>query len=290
MAIPAAGTLTRMITREGRNLPLLTFDSFQEAITCAESDYDVTHGRGASRNTNFSYKEILTHSFEEALTLAREGWPEGRKQAQRFINRLDVSGRIAKPEIIYDVVGNCGIDMGRFVMGDPECVMDMIDSSEESIRNSEGGKIIHLVYNISASAGISADIMMRRGAATMALVDALETAGRRVEITIVDQNQSYEWRATAKAPGCSMQIDQLAFAFVHPSMLRRFGFSITAQCGKEGLDATFRAYGRVANRPFGDIFMPGMTYGDPAWETDASAIAWINQILREQGVELEGDK
>lgn len=289
MHIPATGRLTRMKIAGGKDIPLLSFDSFQEAITCATSDYDVTRGRGASRKTNFSYHQILTRSFEEALTLAREGWPEGRKQAERFIKHLDVSGRIAKPEIIYDVIGNCGIDMGRYVMGDPECVMDMIDSSEESILNSEGGKIIHIVYNISASAGIDGSIMQRRGAATMALVDALESAGRRVEVTIVDQNDYYEWRAIAKAPGCSMQIDQLAFAFVHPSMLRRFGFSITAQCGKEGLDATFKGYGRVANRPFGDIFMPGMTYGDPAWETDASAIAWITQILREQGIELEGE-
>ena len=287
---PNLGRLSRIRAKQRYgdpiDIPLLEFDSFQEAVTASMSDYEVTHGGGHARKSSFRYADIQTRTFDEAIQLAQKGWPEGLKKAEGMAKQLDVTGRIAKPEIVYDVVGNCGFDMGRFVTGDPECVMDWRES-EEATENSMRGKVIHLVFNISASCGVEGEVLVRRGAAAMELIDALETAGRRVEVTIIEQCEQFEYRIIAKNAHQHLQMDQLAFATMHPSMLRRIGFSLTALCGEEGLQATKWNYGSPASRPFGDIYMPAAHMDGAQWHSDASAIKWVLRMLKEQGVELE---
>jgi len=277
---PACG---RLLNADSQR-PLLLLDSFSDCLAVALSDYDVKHCSGASRKLDRD-SWAGTATFEDAVKLAVNGWPEGREQASKFISRLNISGRVIRPEIVYDVTGEGGVDISRYLVGDPECVMDFAESEQTHSMNN--GPIVQIVYNISASCGIDPSRMMRRGAATMALVDALESAGKRVELTVVDQNDYYEWRATVKHTDAALQIDQLAFALVNPAMLRRIAFSITGQCGRRGWQAAQSGYGRVANYPYGDIFLPGMTSSDPAWNTDESATAWILRLLAEQGVELE---
>jgi hypothetical protein len=278
--------LSKIIDANGREIDSLSFDSFHEAITAARSDFDVTAARGSSRRESSGAAWDANTSFDGAILLAEKGWPEGRDMMAAFASKLDVSGMVAKPEIVYDVIGNGGIDMGRYMTGEPECMIDWLET-DVPLHERIGGKIIHIVVNMAASAGISANIMQRRGAAVMALVDALEQAGKRVDITLVECCAEFQISIPIKSAEYQPQADQIAFALVHPAMLRRIGFSLTAQCGEGGLNCAKGHYGVPSNNPHGDLYIPSAYYGDDQWSSDTKALAWVKQILTEQGVTLE---
>jgi hypothetical protein len=271
-------------------IDVLTFEDFTDAIRAAESDIDTKIGSGASRREEDSHW-AGTKDFPSAMRLATEGWPEGQDHVARFAKRIDVSGRVTKPEIIYDVTGNGGFDMGRVLAGVPECAMEWAES-EQILESKMHGKIVHIGFNFCVSAGVSREIIERRGAVVLALCNALETAGRRVEITAqygsaAAYGNGFEIYIPLKAAGYQPQEDQLAFALVHGSMLRRIGFSLVPQCGANGRRESKRGYGLPTDNPFGDIYIPGALYGNSDWSSDANAIKWMLRVLREQGVELD---
>ena len=221
------------------------------------------------------------------MALVQNGWPEGRDRMQGFASKLDVTGQIAKPDITFDVTGTGGIDMGRFVTGEPECMIEWVET-DIPVDSVQGGKIVHIVYNCAVSGGIDADIIMRRGAATMALIDALEMAGKRVDLTVTLTAHQYHIEIPVKSALFQPQTDQIAFTLVHPAMLRRFMFSLIAQCGEGGLHAAKGGgYGTPYNYPHGDIYVPSAAFGSPQWNTDTAALEWIKKTLVEQGITLE---
>lgn len=274
----------RMILN-GRDVPAMRFTSFQQAVEAAKSDFDVTHCHGSSRKHHGEPEWDLGWGFNKAIKLAHEGWPEGHSQVRRFADRLDVSGRVAKPEVFYDVTGDAGIDMGRFMQGEPECFMDWRET-ETPIESHNRGKIVQIVFNFSASAGVTADVLCRRGASCMALIDALETAGRRVELIGQIATHEYFIEIPLKDAIYQPQEDQIAYALVAPAFFRRLGFSLIAQCGPEGAECARGGYGMPSNHPTGDIYFPAAIWGQSEWSSDRLAMEWIERILKEQGVEL----
>lgn len=281
---------------KGFPIDILTFEDFTDALRYAELDVDTKIGGNASRAEEDGRDRWSgTKDFPSALRLAREGWPEGHDHVAQFAKRIDVSGRITKPEIIYDVTGDGGIDMGRVMAGIPESMMDWEETDE--VRESRmHGKIVHIGFNFCVSAGVERKIIERRGAVVLALCNALETAGRRVEITAQygsslasfgAGDDGFEIYIPLKSPSYQPQEDQLVFALAHGSMLRRIGFSLVPQCGENGQSASRGGYGSPSDVPFGDIYIPGALYGNPDWNSDAAAVRWMERMLREQGIELE---
>lgn len=264
----------------------LEFAENRKAVS-ADPDYQRSH------DTSGSYPEFCrTRDFAHALELARYGWPEGVAAAKPLTDALfdKVTSLVEREEVLHDVVGS-SIDIGAYLNGDPECWTRM----ESHIVDGNSPRIFRLVYNASASAGITPDTMIGKGAAIAALVKALEFAGHRVEVWCIPWAGSshkygsgrpeHETRVLVKAADQDLDFGRLVFALAHPSTVRRLGFACLEA------DRTIKTLGKGYGRPAdceeserGDIYIGRSFYGEPQWTDAQSVIAWILETLKTQGV------
>jgi hypothetical protein len=151
--------------------------------------------------------------------------------------------------------------------------------------------IVRIGFETVVSAGEQVDSIMRRGAAIGALIDALESHNIRCEVTAVardckcyamgDETAGYVlFETIIKAAEAPLDLDRLAFAVAHPSMLRRITFAVL-----ETLPANIRKhigvpgpYGSVieSDAPGYDVFVRSKTLA--TW-TPATALALVNATL-----------
>ena len=182
-----------------------------------------------------------------------------------------------------------GIDVARFCAGEPECWTDVVQHEA-----SGPSRVLRLVVGGFVSCGIDAAVFTRRGAAILSLVELLERAGRRVEVTLTFALATYssvpelEFRVRLKDAEQPIDVPRLAFAIANPATFRRLCFA--AMEGTEGIGvACARAQysrGGLQCTERGDIYLPQATLGESQWATPASAQAWVLAELQRLGVEL----
>jgi hypothetical protein len=100
-----------------------------------------------------------------------------------------------------------------------------------SKKTAHGRPYVHLFVPISYSAGVEAETAFNRGCAIVAVVDALETAGCRVKITLtrsstVAKSDNLIMRFMVKDYQDRLDIDQLIFTAAHPAFFRRIVFAL----------------------------------------------------------------
>lgn len=241
-----------------------------------------------------------TPTFEAAMALATGGWAEGRDEIERLraelVGRLE--GQLRQQELVLDVQGLC-MDMGLVTEGAPECWLDARDTDERRA----GGRIVRVVMDGVVSCAIGHDTIRARGAAVAALCDLLESVGRRVELTLM-------WPLSARGGGDKaliaaytpvkqadepLQVDQLAFALMHPSMLRRVVMGAWESLPEDvrqvlRITAPDSLYGYPTTVEVeADITVPSAPAWQSQWLSVKAAQKWLQQSLRAQGIELEQD-
>jgi hypothetical protein len=239
-----------------------------------------------------------TPTWEAAMELALKGWPEGVTKLEKIrapmIEKL--MPVILKPEIQYELVGTGGLDMGRVMSGMPDPFMEWQDS--ETPVFGSGRQLVRIVLNCAVSAGVDSDVIVSRGAAVAALVDALEAAGRRVSVVIAEavsnfnRGENVTIMLLLKRPDAPLSIDTLTFAFAHPSMLRRLMFAAQERLPDADIrrDYGFQRggyYGMPTDlkpEEHGDIYLGAMRYGDPNFNSPEAARTWVLETLKAQGV------
>lgn len=271
-------------------------DQWQNPLDAAGEDWTAQGDRRASMNKDYS--SFAGATWQEALKMSREGWPEGLKQVEKFRTKLEDSlrGLIPILETYFDVTGDF-LDIGRYVTGEPEVFGELVDTGLR-IEASQP-RIIRLVANIATSAAIGHDTIMTRGAAICALVDMLERHGYRVQIDLVDAigrgGVYFEQRTRCKESGEVLQLDKLVFLLAHPASQRRIAFGVQEHVKQAwrrslGISDSGSGYGQVVEAwDKGDIYMAQISsYRD--WSEDV-AIAWIKSQLKRQGIyaETEGE-
>lgn len=240
----------------------------------------------ASHNNPKSFTQ--TKTFDEAVQLLRGGWTDGLRKIAELSEKVTAAIGAPAPEMqmVPDVQGGA-VDMGAYLAGEPE---SMTTWFEEPGNN----KIVHFAINMSASAGVGANSLLARGAVIAATIDALESAGNRCVVDVMN-SVSHNWRFTTivriKDAQDPLDMERLAFAVAHPSMLRRLTFghyeNETAEA-RGNIGQTF-GYGMPMGIPEqfrGDVNIEKML-GDEPWPIQravSTAIAWMKQA----GIELEG--
>jgi hypothetical protein len=173
---------------------------------------------------------------------------------------------------------------------EPECWIQY-----EPVLVDAPGKVLRLVFNICASAGISPDTIIAKGAVVAALVILLERAGFRIAVEIVNAIRGsieHEMWVPVKSADQDLDLPRLVFALAHPSMLRRIWVA-----HQETLSPNVRAAVCIPggggtpieckpeNR--GDIYIGRSMLGEPQWTDTQSTTRWVVSELKKQGVQIQ---
>ena len=256
------------------------FGSWTEFLAYVENTPPVwgTYLR-ASNKSGSTFSGVA--SFQAALDLAHNGWPEGRDKLVAAMATTN-KPRGTRHQVTYDVGGSLP-DIARYVAGDPEY---MITFGEDTVSRKP---VVRIVFNAGASAYVRAETIINRGAATLSYADELETAGYSVEIYLVMVSEAGNSRYTVQFPiklaGEAMDLDRMAFVMAHPALLRRLIFR-AFECRPESkfMNAYTSTYG-IPSRPTKDElegggYVPeigGLGVGD--WSTMESSIEVVRKGL-----------
>lgn len=231
-----------------------------------------------------------TESFQDAVTLARKGWPEGVQEIEHIKSATwrEMSSLIVHPEMRYREEPGIAVDIPRFLNGEPQHWIDVRDL----VREGMGRNVLRFVYNISAGSTVSPQIITAKGATVAALINLLELSGVQVQLDCVLTAEGWnrdtlEVYITVKPADQMLDMFTLALAIAHPSTLRRFGFAIMESLEKDiadelGVGSTYGEPGRPTET--GDLYIAAATAQDKMWLNETEAREWIITTMKQQGV------
>lgn len=203
-----------------------SFDSLSAfALQARDGEVQAKH---RCESIDGSYDFTATFDFDEAVSMALEGWKAQREAFTTPINLADVEG--AQFSTTFDVTGSY-VDVGRFLTGEPECMVSPVVVAHKPI--------VRIAMNLAISAFTQTEDIIRCGAITLGLIDHLTAHGYGVEvigyyrIESVDHERRHSSTTaiTIKRSDAPLDIDAMAFLVAHPSAFRRLGFRLMEQQG-----------------------------------------------------------
>lgn len=233
-----------------------------------------------------------SEDFPASLKLAEEGWDEGTAKVKAAVLRdfTAVSDKIERPHYVYDVEGS-DVDVARYLSGEPEVWLH----EEVRITEGPGRRVFDLVVNCAVSSGVSAETIMQRGAAIVALIQAMELAGHGVSLTLQARIKSWASESgrievplkTADQP---VDLPRLAFALVHPSAFRRHIFAAMERLPLTN-ELNVGPHGNYGQPDEGkaegaQLYFGGAHLRSRDWSNPKVVDAWIVSTLKEQGITL----
>lgn len=170
------------------------------------------------------YSWTGSQSMDDALSIARNGWKAGVDMAKAALDILQAD-HVTNRQRTYGIAGG-RVNVGKMLSGNP---LHMTHRARQP-----GKKIITLYVQFWMASGIEAEQAGIRAAVVAAISDLLETNGYSTEIIAVGTNTysnsklSCQIAVKLKAAGEALSLNDLVFAFGHPSMLRRFAFALAS--------------------------------------------------------------
>lgn len=236
-------------------------------------------------------------SYAAAVKMVNNGgYLSALPLVENFVRKVETDfGKASSPafDFSYQVAGQ-EVDMGRYVAGDPECMMLPVP-----IHVMKTGRIIKLVVPITTSASTDKEEILKRGASVMALVDILWRLQHPAEIWASYSCHGYggtnraSYNVKVQGANDSKDKGRVMFALAHPMMLRRlffayadtrpdeevraFGFKGTGGYGGPSYSSVKEDMDGYANNV---IIVPDlMTYGSERvdWLDDAACVRWISE-------------
>lgn len=170
------------------------------------------NGRGA---TSFAFSG--THDLEEAIDIARNGWPEGVEHTEEIINRISVPH--AKRRTRTNGVAGGAVNVGRMLSGNPLHMVRRV--------RLEGKRNTTIFVDFGSASRLSKDTLIIRAIAVAAMVDVTENAGYSCEVVAVNcLRNAHQITVTLKSAGENLNLNDLIFGLGHPSFLRRLSFVV----------------------------------------------------------------
>ena len=276
----------------------LRYHQWSEFVAACEGSTDFPTNMRASRDEGRN--DWASGSWEDAIEALHNGWSSVRPEIDAMTEAIEDEIRdklVSGFREVYDVAGG-GVDIGRFMSGDPDSMVTLIPMSQP-----KQGRVTTILVNVGFSAGVSETEIKRRGAAICALIESLERVNMTVELWCEEVVAHTDRRVHStssilvrvKPATETLDMDKVMFAVACPMMLRRAIFSL-----QECQDATYRreigiggGYGHPENvtkdaksvcEP--DITLDLMGY-DSRMRTGADAVQWVRDNLSKIGVWAE---
>ncbi len=225
-------------------------------------------------------------TFEDAVKLSREGWPEGRRNLMAAIAEAQAAPRIS-PAITMDVAGAYPI-AALAAAGDP-CSMVDLSPVEDRVR-----PIVRLVIQRGGSSAYSAQEFTNYGAAVLSYVEGLEGAGYRCEIVASFAadltNLRHMLSVTVKRAEEPIEMDRLAYVLTHTAFFRRIAFAVKESTPGVA-EALGSSYGHSRSPEAGvetdpdQIIIPGVNIAKPGsneLKTARAALEKLGPVIEEQ--------
>jgi hypothetical protein len=215
------------------------FDSLGDYVRHAESN--PTKGSSDAKRDG---AWAGTDSLAEACELAIHGWDEKRPDVDKLFAQLetDIASAMDEPFMTYYAHSGDSVDMGRYMSGDPECMVDYVTEPQARM-----GRVVRVIINGAMSCSISADDIVRRGVAVVALLDVIHKLGVGVELAVempvTSDNTKYSTVVKLHDSSEMLDINNMMYAVCHPSMLRRLAFGAIEQMPAEMFPSYRHGYG-----------------------------------------------
>ena len=141
--------------------------------------------------------------------------------------------------------------------------------------------------------------MAAKGATVSSLIELLELAGNRVELTLLPHpstqggvNRGFlAWqKVIVKQAEQPLDLGRVTYALAHPSAVRRLAFAWMDTVKDEVFSHLGSGHGYptdIRDTKEYDIYIPASELWNVQWQSVESATAWILQSLKEQGVSLK---
>lgn len=185
-----------------------------------------------------------TETYEQATDYFRGGWSYGSQvlsEALGVISDGKDSGIFESACLENDVTGAV-CDVGAFVTGDPECMLTVEAPKQENV--------VTICVNTVQPGSVSGEQMLWRGAAIIALIQALESRGHRTRLICFDiaptRKRWAGWVLGLKEPGERLNINTIAYALANPSMMRRHSFRWAETVAYDWQVKDAEGYGAIA--------------------------------------------
>lgn len=280
------------------------WNSLTEFIEYGDRPSNSTKLTRASRNVEDEQREHDCWSGARDWASARRvaldgGWTHpGLAEVDATVRDVRVkvadSGVVDTFRPMWDVAGSM-VDVGAYCGGSPDHMI-----AWQPVADTSRGKVVRIAYNVTVAGSVGTDVMIRKGAAILALCDILSSMGYTSEIWAVEcvnapKGTGSTWAGSVRVKGAAQAYDRgdILFAMAHPSMLRRAFFAANEQ-EPVAVRREFRfhnGYGVVAREMFDDVredLKPDVTIGSGMWGNDRKAIndpvGWVLDQLT--GLEL----
>ena len=242
--------------------------------------------------------------YQGTVDMTKVGYAEGVKNLNHAYAQLPQSTTQGMV-IDHDVAGG-DLDVGAFCAGDP-CHYD-VDPDEDSLGET---KVIRLLFPQTANCYVTAKQYANRGAALVAIVDALERGGRQVEIVTETSFHSSSWgdarrtplcvtqKVTIKRAGTMLDLTQIATWLMHPAVFRRLGFAFLENVGamqtpvgsvSDRMTSCYGCAGRqvdMSEEPSSTVHFPKLE--DGRHDTPAESMASLTKVFEQAGYTIKFD-
>lgn len=195
-----------------------------------------------SDNTGTRYiQNVKTNNFEEAKDLLLHGWEHGTKEIKAKVEAKE-TGIATKQKSVYDVVGYQA-SVPRYLQGIPT---NMVNKTNIKQKN----KIITINKCSTYAWSIKPQTIINESVKVLQLINRLEKQGYRVNLNVVFGAKAKNKTITKvriKSSSQRLNIKQVAFPLVHPSMLRRIIFAVWERQEENNNDTFKWGYGIIMN-------------------------------------------
>ena len=197
-----------------------TFDEFLHVCQHDESWKDAPGSSSVSGDLEFTG----TESYEQAIDLAKHGYPEGVQWIKDGLDNVKAKKGL-QIECSFDVTGDEAC-IDRYLGNDPENMVNYNYTVQGGI------KFLDVYFSIGYSCRHEQPEIIKRGVQVLSNIDSLENNNYRVRIiayhmTTGGRNRPLLHEIIVKDYQEPIELDRMAFIMVNPSMLRRLGFRIT---------------------------------------------------------------
>jgi len=178
--------------------------------------------------------------------------------------------------IRYDVAGD-DVNVGRYLDGEPECMANY------ETELGHGNRCVVVSVNGSVHAGISADLIEKRGATVCALIDCLEACGYRTEVHVYIGSASINIprvNVCVKNAQDRLDLTRLAYCLAHPSFLRRQVFRFWETFPKSQRAPSYGKSDPEAD-PIVESDITLMSNGMHTFSTIEGCRKWLNDTIKE---------